>query len=79
MTYSTTITEKGQITIPKPIREVLNLERGDKLFVEVKEKARKIEIKAPEDFLEFAKKIRVKRKVDPVKAREYMEAHYERA
>ena len=30
-----------------------------------------------DDFLEFAKKVKVKKKIDPVKAREYMEKNYD--
>lgn len=79
MVYSTsTIRKKGQTTIPKDVLNVLGLEEGHKLFWEVEEEKREIKIKAPEDFLEFAKKIKVKKKMDPVKAREYMETHYER-
>lgn len=78
MTYQTTITKKGQITIPKAIRDILKLEKGNKLFVELRKNKKEIEIKVAEDFLEFARKIKIKRKIDPVKAREYMETHYER-
>ena len=30
-TYRTKVTSKGQITVPKPIREHLNLSRGDRI------------------------------------------------
>ena len=78
MAYQTTITKKGQITIPKEIREALNLEPGKKLDVEFERKEREIKIKISYDFLDFARKIKVKRKIDPVKAREYIEKYYER-
>lgn len=78
MTYQVTITEKGQITIPKEIREILRLEKGKKLEVKIERKKREIRIKPASDFLEIAKKIKVKKKIDPVKAREYMEKFYER-
>ncbi|HFC97520.1 MAG TPA: AbrB/MazE/SpoVT family DNA-binding domain-containing protein [Thermosulfurimonas dismutans] len=32
-----TITSKGQITLPKPVREALNLRRGDKVEITVEE------------------------------------------
>lgn len=79
MVYSTTITKKGQITIPKPIRDVLGLETGEKLSVELEKEKEEIKIKPYPDILELAGKIKVKKKIDPVKAREYMETHYERA
>lgn len=80
MTYSTTITQKGQITIPKLMREFLRLKTGQRISLELEKKRKKITITAPGDFLEFARTIRVKKNkgVDPVKAREYMETHYER-
>lgn len=73
---TSTIREKGQTTVPKYVRDVLDLAEGQKLFWQVEREKREIKIKAPEDFLEFAKKIKVKKKIDPVKAREYMETHY---
>jgi len=78
MTYSTTITQKGQITIPKPIRDFLAVKEGHRLFIELEKKKRKITITAPSDFLDFARTIKVRKNkgVDPVKAREYMETHY---
>lgn len=75
---TSTIREKGQTTIPKYIRDVLDLPEGQKLFWQIEKDKREVRVKAPEDFLEFAKKIRVKRKIDPVKARENMENEYER-
>ena len=78
MTYQTTITKKGQITIPKEIREILELEEGKKLKIEFEKRKREIKIKPAYDFLKIVRKIKVKKKIDPVKAREYMEKFYER-
>jgi len=78
MVYQTTITRKGQITIPKEIRDILKLEGGKKLEVELEREKKEVRIKPTHNFLEFAKKIKVKKKVDPVKAREYMEKFYVR-
>lgn len=78
MSYQSTITKKGQITIPKKIRDALDLDTLNKVVIEFKEGDEKITVRPPRDFLELARAIRVKRKIDPVKAREYMEKHYER-
>ncbi len=79
MSYATTLTSKGQITIPKIIRNVLKLGEHNKLLVRLREQEREIVITAPRDFLSFAKSLKIKRKINPVKAREWMEKHYERA
>ncbi len=80
MIYSTTISKKGQITIPKPIRDFLGLLADKKVFIELVKPEKVLKIEPLGDFLDFAKKIKVKKNknVDPVKAREYMETHYER-
>ncbi len=78
MTYYTHITRKGQVTIPKEIRDALKLQETGKLSVEFSKKEKAVKIKPTEDFLEVAKKIQVKRKTNPVKTRELMEKHYER-
>lgn len=78
MTYQTTITRKGQITIPKEIRDILELEEGKKLELELERDKREVRIKPSHDFLKIVKTIKVKKKIDPVKVREYMEKFYER-
>lgn len=77
MTYQTTITSKGQITIPKEVRDALHLEKNKKLIVEVEQAGKAIRIRPTEDFIALAKQTNVK-KVDPLKARTYMEQEYER-
>jgi len=79
MTYSTTITKKGQITIPRKLREVLNLKAGKKISLDLEADRKGIHITTAPDILDLAGTFHVKRKIDPVKAREYMEKHYERA
>ncbi|OQX00624.1 hypothetical protein BWK69_01075 [Candidatus Parcubacteria bacterium A4] len=79
MNYSTTITQKGQITIPKKIRDILKLVPSQKVIIGIEENGKEAKLKAAEDFLEIAKKIKVKKRINVLKAREYMEKHYERA
>jgi AbrB family looped-hinge helix DNA binding protein len=80
MTYQTTVTTKGQITIPKAFRDRLRLSRMSRLTVEMDAKSQKITLKPTPDFFEVIKKIkRPKNPMDAVKAREFMEKNYERA
>lgn len=78
MLYQTTITTKGQITIPKEIREHLGLRPLGKVFVDFDPDKQEASIKAANDFLATARQIRVRKVADPLKAREAMEAVYER-
>lgn len=78
MTYQTTMTRKGQITVPKVIREALHLRRAHKVMIELLAGEAAAKIMTAHDFLETAGKIRVKRRVNPVSARKYLEAAYAR-
>ena len=80
MSYQTTITRKGQITIPKEIRESLRLKEGEKLEIEFNKKEGLIKLKLLPDILEIAGTFKKPRKrIDILKAREKMEKQYERA
>ncbi|HEX9721914.1 MAG TPA: AbrB/MazE/SpoVT family DNA-binding domain-containing protein [Candidatus Paceibacterota bacterium] len=79
MTYSTTITKKGQITIPKKLRDALRVRAGERLTVELEKSKEAIRIKPAMSLRELAGSFRVKKPIDPVKIREYMEKHYQRA
>lgn len=52
MDSSARLTSKGQVTIPKPVREALELHEGDEIVFRV-ERKRAIVAKTP-DFLEMA-------------------------
>ncbi len=78
MPYFTTITKKGQITIPKDMRAVLNLTRFRKIFLELGKNGKEIKIMPSADFLEIAKRVKVKKKANPLKARQALEKSYER-
>jgi len=78
MQVITTVTQKGQVTLPKAIREALNIDKYDKVTIEAKEDY--IKIKPTFDILDIAgtfhpKKNKRKTALD---AREYMETHYKR-
>lgn len=79
MTYATTLTQKGQITLPKNIRDILGLRIGDKITLKLVDKKKKqIKIERIPSLEELAGSFKVKNPIDPVKIREYMETHYER-
>lgn len=79
MTYQKTITSKGQITIPKPLRDALRLHKSRRVLLDFDRVKGEIKVKPSEDFFSVAKRINVNIRTDPVKAREYMEKFYERA
>ncbi|MCK4781592.1 AbrB/MazE/SpoVT family DNA-binding domain-containing protein [Candidatus Parcubacteria bacterium] len=76
MTYSTTITKKGQITIPKEIREILRLKEGERIFLEVEKKKKEIRIKSEPSIFELAGKFKPKKVENAVKLREKMAKMY---
>jgi len=76
MVYITTLTKKGQITIPKEIREALNLKEGRKLEVELTRRKGEIRIKPSPDILDIAGTIKPKKVVSAVKIRELMVKKY---
>lgn len=78
MPYQTTITTKGQITIPKEIRDILRLREGRKMSIEIQAKNGEMRLKPYPDILELAGTLKVKKKMNVLKAREYMEKHYAR-
>jgi AbrB family looped-hinge helix DNA binding protein len=78
MTYLTTITQKGQITIPKKIRDTLHLKTTDNLAINLSKKNKIIQIKPVKDFLTVIKDIKISKKINPLKARKLMEKTYER-
>lgn len=78
MTYQTTMTRKGQITIPKAIRQALHLRQAHKVLIELLAEEAAAKITTAHDFLEAAGKIRVRRRANPVAARKYLEAAYAR-
>lgn len=78
MAYQTTITQKGQITIPKEIRDILHLGKSKKVLIELEESGTTARIVPAYDFLEVAKKIKVKKKINPITARAQLESGYVR-
>lgn len=77
MTYQTTITKKGQITIPKSLRELLELDTSSKIILEANKD--KIIIKTVPDILDIAGKFKIKKVKSALKTRELFEKRYKRA
>ncbi len=73
MTYQITITRKGQLTIPKDIRDALHLGVSKKVIIELEDNGAAARILPALDFLEVAKKIKLKRPANPVHARAHLE------
>ena len=78
MTYTTTISKKGQITIPKPLREFLELKGTPRFALEPEEKRERkvIKIKLVEDILDLAGTFKPKKMENAVKLRKKMTTTY---
>lgn len=76
MIYQTTITRKGQITIPKDIRDILGLDAGERLNVELERIKGEIKIKPAPDILDLAGTFKPKKVVNALKIRELMAKMY---
>ncbi len=79
MYYQTIITQKGQITIPKHIREVLGLFPSRKVVVELDKEKNMARVRGADHFFEVARSFHPKKKLNPLTARRKMEKQYERA
>ncbi|MCG2692401.1 AbrB/MazE/SpoVT family DNA-binding domain-containing protein [Microgenomates group bacterium] len=73
---STTVTQKGQITLPKAVRDFLNIDVFDVVLVKTAKDHAKIY--PTKDILDYAGKYKAKKGQSALKAREYMETHYRR-
>lgn len=75
-----TVTQKGQVTIPKEFRDALGIEKYGS--VQIIKEGSTLKIIPLKDIVEMSgflsNKVRKNKGVDPVKAREYMESHYKR-
>lgn len=78
MTSITTVTQKGQVTLPIRLREEFDLKPYDRVRIE---KGRGfIKVHPVEDILDLARKWKLKtpKGKNALKAREWMEKHYKR-
>lgn len=78
MTYQATMTSKGQITIPKALREILGLSTAQKIQMSIMPDQAAMVITPASDFLKIAKTITPKRRLDVLKGRQAFATHYDR-
>ncbi|MBS3074031.1 AbrB/MazE/SpoVT family DNA-binding domain-containing protein [Candidatus Pacearchaeota archaeon] len=72
------IGEKGQVVIPKDIRELLNLNRGENVIFEIKNSEVKLKREDPQKFLEeFFSTIKKKRSITPEELKRIREESYD--
>ncbi|MDR2336511.1 MAG: type II toxin-antitoxin system PrlF family antitoxin [Candidatus Nomurabacteria bacterium] len=57
MSYIATISSKGQITLPKPVRDLLAVEAGDKIEMEIEQKTGKVKLERALTLKERFKKL----------------------
>lgn len=76
MTSITTVTQKGQITIPVAMRKALGINPYDRVRVRMGDGAIKVE--PAEDLLDIAGKFKAPKGKSALRARAYMEKHYKR-
>jgi len=74
-TYST-VTQKGQVTLPKALRDKFGIKAQKR--VQITAGKEYIKIKPVLDIVDLAGKYKAPKGKNALKAREYMEKHYER-
>ena len=76
MKYASTVTQKGQITLPKALRKSLNIHPYERVSLEKDGKS--IKVSATIDILDIAGTIKTKIKKSALEAREFFEKNYQR-
>jgi len=71
-----TVTQKGQVTIPVEMRNILGIKPYSKVVVSVHDKA--VRLEPTFDILDFAPIGKAPKGMNALKAREYMQTHYKR-
>ncbi len=78
MQFITTVTQKGQITLPIAFRKQLNINPYSKVILELTPNKRVIKLEATEDILDLAGTFipRANKNKSALEARKYMENNY---
>lgn len=74
-----TITKKGQVTIPKVFREKLGLKHFTKIALDLDENEGVVKIRASKDILDMAGEFEIEDRRSILKAREALETSYKRS
>ncbi len=77
MTYKTSVTKKGQMTIPKKLRDALGIDKNTQVEIELDQKNKVLKVKNIPDISEVKGMIK-NPKGGVMKAREKMEEEYKR-
>lgn len=78
MPYHTTVTQKGQITIPKEIRDMLRLGKNSRVAVQIEKGNKGARLIPLNNFVSSGRRITPKKRTNPLKARASMEKKYAR-
>jgi AbrB family looped-hinge helix DNA binding protein len=78
MNYQATITKKGQILVPKKIRDYFHIHTNQKLSFEIADKEGGFVVRPTRDILDLAGHFHPKKTVSALHVREEFEKHYER-
>jgi AbrB family looped-hinge helix DNA binding protein len=76
--YQATITKKGQVLIPKKIRDVFHIGADEKLSFFLREKENEIVIRPMRDILDLAGTYKPKKRISALRLRETLDKKYER-
>jgi AbrB family looped-hinge helix DNA binding protein len=78
MVYHTTITKKGQMVIPKALRDEIGIKNSQKLAITFEKNKNELRIRPVEDILDLAGKYKAKKPVSALATREKFEKKYGR-
>jgi AbrB family looped-hinge helix DNA binding protein len=78
MKYSYTLTKKGQLTLPREVRERLGLKPLSRVSVFFDEEKQMVQLQPQRDIVDLAGTIKSKKPFDAEKLRDKFEKEYER-
>ena len=79
MFYPVTITSKWQMTLPKHVRELFNIDKPGKVFVEIDQKQKAIRVNKPISFLQLAGTLKPEKVKNALTLRKLLTSSYGRS